>query len=190
MPAFLVAKQDSLKSGEMKTVAAGDKQVLLCNVGGNFYAVHHKCSHYGAPLEDGVLNGFRLVCPWHHACFDARTGRHLEAPGCDGLASYPVELRDSEVWVRIEEADTVNHPPNAMVKGGATAELPYVVLGGGPAGAQAVEGLREGGYEGPITLISSEKHLPYDRTQLTKGFLAGDTDAQDLPLRDLDFYQE
>lgn len=188
MPSFLVSKTSDLLPGQMRTVTAGDTDVLLCNVDGVFSAVHPKCSHYGAPLEDGVLNGHRIVCPWHHACFDATSGRHLEAPGCDALKSYPVEVRQGEVWVRVDEDEKGGFEHNPMTFGGAKAELPYVIVGGGAAAIHAAEGLRQGGYEGPITLISAENHLPYDRTQLTKGFLSGDLSAKKMLLRPAKFF--
>lgn len=189
MPAYLVSQTFSLLPGQMRTVAAGKKDVLLCNVDGTFSAVHPKCSHYGAPLEEGVLNGHRIVCPWHHACFDARSGRHLEAPGCDALKSYPVEVKGDDVWVLLDEEEKDGFAHNPMVTGTSKADLPYVIVGGGAAGVHAAEGLRQGGYDGPITLITAENHLPYDRTQLTKGFLSGDRSAKKMLIRPAKFYK-
>ena len=194
MPAHPVARLADLAPGTMTAAKAGDTEVLLCNVGGEVSALHPKCTHYGAPLADGVLNGHRLVCPWHHACFDARTGRHLEAPGCDALVRYRTEVRDGEVWVVLPQGEEAEREaqdgqiPNPMVRGGQTADRPYVVVGGGPAGQHAVEGLRQGGYQGPITLVTAESRLPYDRTQVSKGLLTGDRPAEKMPLRPRSFY--
>ena len=190
MPAYAVALASDLKPGEMKLVSAADTELLLCNTEGTYSALHPKCSHYGAPLVDGVLNGHRIVCPWHHACFDARTGRHLEAPGCDALRSYDTQVKDGEVWVSLPHADddAPDFVHNPMASPETSEALPYVVVGGGPAGAHAVEGMRQGGYTGPITLVTAESRLPYDRTQVSKGFLTGDRPAEKMPLRDADFY--
>ncbi|QZY27994.1 NAD(P)/FAD-dependent oxidoreductase [Nocardioides coralli] len=49
-----------------------------------------------------------------------------------------------------------------------------VVVGGGLAGAKAVDELREQGYDGDITLIAAEHHTPYERPPLSKGILLGD----------------
>ncbi|TYK47945.1 NAD(P)/FAD-dependent oxidoreductase [Actinomadura decatromicini] len=51
-----------------------------------------------------------------------------------------------------------------------------IVVGGGLAGVRAVESLRGKGYEGGLTLVSAERHLPYDRPPLSKAVLAGDSD--------------
>lgn len=46
-----------------------------------------KCSHYGAPLKDGVLSGCRVTCPWHAACFDAKTGDIEDGCAIDAVPS-------------------------------------------------------------------------------------------------------
>jgi 3-phenylpropionate/trans-cinnamate dioxygenase ferredoxin reductase subunit len=66
--------------------------------------------------------------------------------------------------------------------------MTHVVVGGGLAGAKAVETLRDEGYTGPITLISTENNRPYERPPLSKGLLLG-TDEPDSPfVHDLDWY--
>ncbi|WP_412517023.1 FAD-dependent oxidoreductase [Actinomadura madurae] len=51
-----------------------------------------------------------------------------------------------------------------------------IVVGGGLAGVRAVEAMRSRGYEGALTLVSAERHRPYDRPPLSKAVLAGDSD--------------
>jgi 3-phenylpropionate/trans-cinnamate dioxygenase ferredoxin reductase subunit len=48
----------------------------------------------------------------------------------------------------------------------------FVIVGAGLAGGKAAEALREQGYDGPLTLIGSEQHRPYERPPLSKGYLA------------------
>lgn len=69
-----VCHVDDLVDGQLKLVHVGDTDVLLARADGQFYALHPKCSHYQGPLVKGLLNGHRLVCPWHNACFDIRDG--------------------------------------------------------------------------------------------------------------------
>ncbi|HEX6515003.1 MAG TPA: FAD-dependent oxidoreductase, partial [Nocardioidaceae bacterium] len=49
----------------------------------------------------------------------------------------------------------------------------FVIVGGGLTAAKAVEGLREGGFEGHLVLFGAEHHLPYERPPLSKGYLLG-----------------
>jgi len=51
-----------------------------------------------------------------------------------------------------------------------------IVVGGGLAGVRAVEALRGKGFEGRLTLLSAERHKPYDRPPLSKAVLAGERD--------------
>lgn len=64
----------------------------------------------------------------------------------------------------------------------------YIILGGGTAGASAVEGIREHDSSGSIGLFSRENHLPYDRPPLSKGLWLGKTTLGELPVHDEPFY--
>jgi 3-phenylpropionate/trans-cinnamate dioxygenase ferredoxin reductase subunit len=65
-----------------------------------------------------------------------------------------------------------------------------VIVGAGHGGVQAAASLREEGFEGAITLISAEPHLPYQRPPLSKAYLKGNMEADGLPLRAAQFYTE
>ncbi len=65
-----------------------------------------------------------------------------------------------------------------------------VIVGGGLAGAKAAEALREEGFDGSITLIGDENHLPYERPPLSKGYLAGNDDRASMDVHDEDWYAE
>ena len=65
-----------------------------------------------------------------------------------------------------------------------------VIIGGGLAGGQAALTLREEGYEGPVTVLAEEAHLPYQRPPLSKGFLAGTEDESAVFLQPDSFYSE
>ena len=65
-----------------------------------------------------------------------------------------------------------------------------VVVGGGLAGAKAVEGLRERGYDGDITLFGAESHLPYERPPLSKGLLLGSDEPDSVFVHDQAWYDD
>ncbi len=64
----------------------------------------------------------------------------------------------------------------------------YIIVGGGLAGSSAVEGIRELDRKGPVLLLGSEKHLPYDRPPLTKKLWFGKKKVEDIFLHKEDFY--
>jgi NADPH-dependent 2,4-dienoyl-CoA reductase/sulfur reductase-like enzyme len=63
-------------------------------------------------------------------------------------------------------------------------------VGGGAAGEFAAQTLRREGFAGRVVLVSGEKELPYDRTKLSKAYLAGKAKPETLPLRQRDFYAQ
>jgi 3-phenylpropionate/trans-cinnamate dioxygenase ferredoxin reductase component len=71
-----------------------------------------------------------------------------------------------------------------------TASTRIVVVGGGLAGAKAAEALRDEGFDGSLTLIGDESHLPYERPPLSKGYLAGNDDRASMDVHDQDWYAE
>jgi len=61
---------------------------------------------------------------------------------------------------------------------------PVVVVGASLAGHASVRALRGLGFDGTIVTVGEERHRPYDRPPLSKGFLAGTTSLADLSLED------
>ncbi|WP_413944411.1 FAD-dependent oxidoreductase [Bdellovibrio sp. HCB-162] len=175
--------EESLKDGESLLGHVGEEPVLLVRQEGQFYAVGAKCSHYGGPLNEGLIVGDTVHCPWHHACFDLKTGEVLKAPALNPIAAWHVEVRDEKIFVVDKKAPVVKPREN-------TASQKFVIVGGGAAGAAAAVMLRRHGFQGTIQLISEDKSLPYDRPNLSKDFLAGNAPEDWLPLYSEEFYKE
>ena len=66
----------------------------------------------------------------------------------------------------------------------------FVIIGGGLAGAKAVEALRDTGFDGQLLLFAAEKHLPYERPPLSKEFLAGKKSLEDFTVQNSDWYRD
>ncbi|KAI0144248.1 hypothetical protein F4776DRAFT_661337 [Hypoxylon sp. NC0597] len=187
MPLFKLKDVPSLslqpgdkKEAEVEGIEGG--KVLLLNAGGKISATGPKCTHYGAPLVKGVLTkGGRLTCPWHGACFNGQTGDIENAPALDALPVYKIVEKDDGIYIEGEEATikAARRKPNFKcgVSGGALADK-VVVVGGGSGAIGAIEGLREKGFSGPITMITNEGYLPIDRTKLSKALITDHTKIQ------------
>ena len=78
---------------------AGGEQVVLVRQGEEIFAVAHQCTHYHGPLVEGLAAGGTLRCPWHHACFDLRTGEALRAPAIEPLDTWEATTRDGIAFV-------------------------------------------------------------------------------------------
>jgi len=161
----------------------GDDAVMLVRKGATIHAVGATCTHYSGPLAEGLVVGETVRCPWHHACFDLRSGEALGAPALEPIACYEVNRRGNRVSVgaKLSRAP-VPKPPESPGK--------IVIVGAGAAGAAAAEKLRRLGYAGSITLIGHEAPGPVDRPNLSKDFLAGNAPMEWITLRDDAFYQE
>lgn len=184
-----VAKTNELADGEMKQVSANGAEILLACVGGKFHAVGAHCTHYGAPLVEGVLSGERIVCPWHHACFNATNGDVQEPPALDALARYDLRVENDQVIVRVPDGAPDRRVPS-MTTRDAKDERLFVIAGGGAAGYAAAQTLREDGFTGRVLLITREDHFPYDRPNLSKDYLQGNAEPEWMPLRPEDFFAE
>jgi NADPH-dependent 2,4-dienoyl-CoA reductase/sulfur reductase-like enzyme/nitrite reductase/ring-hydroxylating ferredoxin subunit len=189
----------SIPDGGMLLGHALGEPVLLVRRGHEAFAIGAICTHYGAPLADGLVVGETIRCPWHHACFSLRTGEALRAPALDPVACWRVEqVRDvarqftpidapvGAVFVR-EKFEPASPPP---VPQGSGAPNTVVIIGGGAAGNAAAEMLRREGYGGRLTLLSAADAVPCDRPNLSKGFLAGTAPGTSNPLRPAAFYQQ
>ena len=77
---------DTLADGGMVVGVVDAEEVILARRGEEHFAIGALCTHYHAPLADGLIAGDTLRCPWHHACFSLRTGEALRAPALDPIA--------------------------------------------------------------------------------------------------------
>jgi len=185
--------------GTMLLGHAYGEPVLLARCGDEVFAIGAICTHYGAPLEEGLLVGDTVRCPWHHACFSLRTGEALRAPALDPISCWrveevrdvtrqftPVEQRVGAVFVR-EKLKGVARPSRPLAAG-----IPgsIVIVGGGAAGNAAAETLRHEGYSGRITMLSADRSAPCDRPNLSKGYLAGVASDESNLLRSAKFYKD
>src|SRR5690606_11394147 len=151
-------------------------------------AFEARCTHYGAPLVEGALVDGKVICPWHHACFDARSGNLMEPPAFDSLPNYPLRIDGDDIYVELADASDRRTPE--MAGRDETADgRSFIILGGGAAGYMAAQTLREDGYAGRILMITREDRTPYDRPNLSKDYLAGHAEPAWMPLRPDEFFE-
>jgi NADPH-dependent 2,4-dienoyl-CoA reductase/sulfur reductase-like enzyme/nitrite reductase/ring-hydroxylating ferredoxin subunit len=174
-----------VKDGTPLLGHAHGEPMIVVRQGELVHAVGAVCTHYGAPLADGLLVGDTVRCPWHHACFSLRNGEVLRAPALTPIACWRVEQQDGLVYVR-EKLEQ----PRADAAAAPGAPRSIVIVGGGGAGNAAAEMLRQLGYPGSITMFSTDAWPPYDRPNLSKGGLAGTGAAEVTPPRSAQFYRD
>ncbi len=108
-PEFVrVAGVGDLPPGGMKDVMAGDKPILIANVGGKVYAVAGRCSHRQGVLANGTLEANIVTCPRHGSKFDVTTGKNVGGPKVMGvrgttgdIQAFEVKVEGSDIMVRV-----------------------------------------------------------------------------------------
>ncbi|XP_065550746.1 apoptosis-inducing factor 3-like isoform X2 [Lathamus discolor] len=207
-----VCKEADVGDGELWEVMVAGYPVLLVRNKKEFSALSSKCPHSGAPLSKGVFRGERLRCPWHGACFNIRTGDIEEYPSLDCLHCFKVTVEDGKVFVTAKKKvralpSVTKHRQHLGV--GVIAAFPVcsqdlesslrvkdtskrcplsratvLLLGGGVAALVCAETLRQEGFTGRIVLATKEKHVPYDKSKLTKEM---NLKAEDIYMRTPEF---
>src|ERR1700675_4125560 len=165
--------------GETLLGHVGGEHVLLVRSGSDIFAIDAHCSHHHGPLAEGLVVGESIRCPWHHACFDLRTGEAARAP----VTVWEVERDGERILVRQKRSQ-----PKPRGKGPIGAPGKIVIVGGGAAGFAAAEMLRRQEYRGSIVMLSNDAAPPVDRPNLSKDYLAGSAPEDWLPLRPDNFY--
>jgi 3-phenylpropionate/trans-cinnamate dioxygenase ferredoxin component len=99
---FAVAVGEVAPGRSRRCVVEGHA-VLVCNVGGDFYALADTCTHDRGPLGEGRLRGHHIECPRHGSRFDVRDGAAKTPPAVRAVATYPVRVRDEAIEVRLPD---------------------------------------------------------------------------------------
>jgi 3-phenylpropionate/trans-cinnamate dioxygenase ferredoxin component len=94
-----VANVTDVPVGHMLYVDLEDDPVAIYHAEDGFYATSDTCTHAAESLSQGRLDGHIVACPKHGGKFDIRTGAAVAFPCVYALQTYPVEVRDGEVWI-------------------------------------------------------------------------------------------
>ena len=162
----------------------GNETVLLSKFDDGLFAVSGSCTHYHADLADGLLSLGTVRCPWHHACFDLRSGRALRAPALDALDTWLVEVKGNIAFVRRK----LEHKSTGQLEASDIEKI--VIIGGGAAGLACAHELRQLGFSGAVTMLSADQDPPVDRPNLSKDYLAGSAPDEWMPLRSDSWYRD
>src|ERR1700743_2951732 len=91
---------DSLAEGETLSLPVGRKIIAIARGGGEFFAVDDVCTHDGAELTGGAIEGDQIICPRHGARFCLRTGEALTPPAYEPVRVFETKIENDHLWVR------------------------------------------------------------------------------------------
>ncbi|KPI37516.1 Apoptosis-inducing factor 1 [Cyphellophora attinorum] len=162
-------------------------KVVLVKVKDQVHALNANCTHFGAPLKNGVVTpDGRLTCPWHGACFNVATGDVEDAPAPHALNKFDVFEKDGSVYIKGKEADIKGGKRTVNIKTTPQSDEKVVIVGSGSGAFGALLKLRQHGFKGKVTVVTS-KTYPIDRTKLSKALI---TDESKLYLNPPEWYKD
>jgi 3-phenylpropionate/trans-cinnamate dioxygenase ferredoxin subunit len=82
-------------------VIVGGVPLAIVRSDGNVYAIFDVCSHQDVPLSEGDVEEGSIECWLHGSRFDLRTGKPTGLPATEPVATFPVEVRGTEVYVDV-----------------------------------------------------------------------------------------
>lgn len=94
---------DSLKPGQMTCFDVNTKRIILARVDDEYYAFDEMCSHEDAPLWKGALRKDHVECSLHGSRFCLRSGKPMEEPATEAIATYPVSISDGAIFVEMDD---------------------------------------------------------------------------------------
>lgn len=96
------AMEATLEVGALARVRAGSLEICLARTPNGLFAVSNLCSHRQEQLHKGWLNDYdEVVCPLHKYRFSLRTGAEGDGRNCPDLKTYPIELRETGIFIGI-----------------------------------------------------------------------------------------
>ena len=97
-----VARLADLEPEYPTRIKIGERELALCLVENEVFAIENVCSHAFALLSDGYLEGHEIFCPLHGGSFDVRNGEAIAAPCTTDLSVFPTRVEEGEVFVKLE----------------------------------------------------------------------------------------
>lgn len=162
---------------------AQGEAVVVVRTAADVHAIGATCTHYSGPLAEGLVVGDTLRCPWHHACFDLRSGRAVGAPALGDVPCWKVDREGDLIKVLHKQQRIKPQVPTVSPSS-------VVIVGAGAAAVACAEELRKENYSGPITLLGAEEPGPVDRPNLSKDYLSGNAPEEWIALGSPEHYQD
>jgi 3-phenylpropionate/trans-cinnamate dioxygenase ferredoxin subunit len=89
----------ALADGDTISVAVGRRMIAVARSGGEYFAIEDICTHDGAELTGGEIEGAEIICPRHGARFCLRTGAALTPPAYEAVSVFETRITDGRLWI-------------------------------------------------------------------------------------------
>jgi 3-phenylpropionate/trans-cinnamate dioxygenase ferredoxin subunit len=92
----------NLGDGETRSLALGRRMVAIARSGEEYFAIEDVCTHDGAELTGGEIEGAQIICPRHGARFCLRTGEALTPPAYEPVRVFATRIDDGRLWIHAD----------------------------------------------------------------------------------------
>lgn len=96
-----VASTEDLSVGDKIGAKTGDKEILIANLNGKYYAIGNKCTHRGCKLSEGMIEGENIKCPCHGSMFNIKTGKVTHGPAKNPEPTFKVKVEGNQILVEV-----------------------------------------------------------------------------------------
>ena len=97
-----VCALDEVTADQGLAVTVGDLEVVVARDGDEVFALQNECSHAAVALSEGEVADCQIECWLHGSMFDLRTGKPTNLPATEPVATFPIEVRGTDVYVDTE----------------------------------------------------------------------------------------
>ena len=97
--AWYLGSTTEIADGDLHPRNVAGLDLLLGFSRGEYFAILDLCPHAYVNIGQGFLKDGMITCPWHGLTFDVHTGGCESWPSLEGLSRYPIEVRDSEIYL-------------------------------------------------------------------------------------------
>ncbi len=101
MTFFLLCRTNEVSEGELRVFVLKEVEILVVKYAGQIYCLQARCTHAGAPLVEGELNGDVLQCPWHGSRFNIKNGLVIRGPAGRQLQMYDCIIEGDQLLVEL-----------------------------------------------------------------------------------------
>ena len=91
-----------LGDGETRSLVVGRRMVAVARSGEEYFAIEDVCTHDGAELTGGEIEGAEIICPRHGARFCLRTGEALTPPAYEPVRVFATRIDDGRLWINAD----------------------------------------------------------------------------------------
>ncbi len=94
-----------INEGEISRVEVEGKSILIIKKENKVFAIDSVCGEGCGPLDDGILEGFFIRCPWYHEYYDIRTGKPIGVKHCQtGIKRYETRVNETngDIFLYVE----------------------------------------------------------------------------------------